>query len=375
MKKKIIEIIIFLLVTVLFITIGYYIYQSYTNKKEDQNKTIEIDNYYSEEYLFNNDYIKIASTISDFSEEAKEVYMCLDVDNVLYIKYTNEKTKLNKKISNLPKEKVTVYYNNLYDNYYEFTALTENNEIYYIALDITSKKDYKFKKIGENIKEVYIPTYDKEKVYVSDNPKSNFIFASNNQELKYISKEKKEYFLKTNVEKTKPYFDYVCASNTLSICNDIMIYQTFTKTLIPNYTKEEIKNQKGEEIFAREMFSVLEIDAKKEIDLNKVTYKDLTKKYNYIFTTYIIDEEGKIYEHKINKETIENKENPNATIYSEKVVNKIEYEEKDNQIQKVQIIYIDGTKHLIESKINKTIITSTIYDKSKLKEEIIVPEL
>ena len=97
MKKKLVEIILFILVTVLFITIGYYIYQSYVSQKQEQNKNVEIDNYYSEEYLFNNDYIKVANTISDFSEEEKEVYMYLDAENILYIKYTNEKTKLKKK--------------------------------------------------------------------------------------------------------------------------------------------------------------------------------------------------------------------------------------------------------------------------------------
>lgn len=29
-----------------------------------------------------------------------------------------------------------------------------------------------------------------------------------------------------------PYFDYVCASDNLSICNDIMVYSTFDKHLV-----------------------------------------------------------------------------------------------------------------------------------------------
>lgn len=378
MNKKLIEILGFSLIIVLFITIGYFTYQSYSVQKEDNSKPLEIDNYYSEEYLFNNDYIKFANTISDFSEEEKDIYMYLDAQNILYIKYTNGKTKLNKKISNLPEENVIVYYNNLYDNYYELAALTDKNELYYVDFDITSKNDYKFKKIANNIKEVYIPTYDKQTVHVNKKEKvtTNFIFSDKESQLKYLDYENNSYILKSSLEEVKPYFNYICASNTSSICNDIMLYQTFENKLTYTYKNDTtIKNEENKEIFVKEMFSIFEINTKKVIDLTNINIKDLTKKYSFLFTTYIVDEEGTIYKLEINNEKIKNKEEVTASIHSKKIVNVIKYEKEHNIITKAIIIYMDGTEEQIETKPNKEIVTSTIYDKNQLTNDTIIPEL
>ena len=367
-NKKALEWCAFSLIIICFIVMGYYTYQSYSNQKNEKSDVVKVDNYYNPDYLFNNDYIKIASTIGDFNVERKEVYMYLDKDNTLYIKYTNGKTSYNKHITNLPEGKVTVYYNNLYDDYYELVALTEEKNLYYISLDLKSKKDYKFYDVGEGINGVYVPSYDKSKVYVNktDNLTTNFIFSDDENNLKYLDYEKKEYILRDNLKDVKPYFDYVCASDTSIMCNDIMIYQTFENKLVYNYIDEVVKNDLDEDIIVKDMFATLEIDSKKQIDLDTISFSVLNKKYDYIFTVYIVDKEDNFYKLEINKEVLKQKQVGSALISSEKRVKQLVIDEKEGN-KLVHVIYVDGEETKITEDINKKIITSTVYDKNKNK--------
>lgn len=367
-NKKVLEWCAFLLIVICFVVMGYYIYQSYSNQKNEKSDVIKIDNYYNPDYLFNNDYIKIASTIGDFNDEGKDVYMYLDKDNTLYIKYTNGKTSYNKNITNLPEGKVTVYYNNLYDDYYELVALTEEKKLYYISFDLKSKKDYKFYDVGEGINGVYVPSYDKSKVYVNktDNLTTNFIFSDAENNLKYLDYEKKEYVLRDNLEDVKPYFDYVCASDTSVMCNDIMIYQTFENKLVYNYIDEVVKNDLDEDIIVKDMFATLEVDLKKQIDLDTISFSVLNKKYDYIFTVYIVDKEDNFYKLEINKEVLKQKQENRALINSEKRVKQLVIDEKEGS-KVVHVIYVDGEETEIAEDINKKIIASTVYDKNKNK--------
>lgn len=364
-NKKIIEFICFILIISAFITIGYYTYKSYTTQKTKHTEQAKIDNYYNIEYLFNNGYIKTSETISNFKDEKNDVYMYLDKNNTLYIKYTNKKNIYNKHITGLPKKDLTIYYNNLNDNIYELSALTKEGELYYTYININNKKDYKFIKIGTNIDSIYSPTYDKKYVYVYKNNtfKTNFIYLDKNKKLKYIEKTN-NYTLKENIKDTKPYFDYICLSNNTKLCNKIIIYQNFDKKLVASYNNKIIKNEKNEEIVVKEMFGVLELNTNKKIDFSQLTYTKL-KKYNYVFSIYIIDKEDKIYKLDITNNLIRSKEENNALLISEKKVKQLKYE---GNISKINIIYTDGTSDKIENQNNKTIITSTIYDKDQNKE-------
>ncbi len=355
-----------------FVVMGYYVYQSYAKQKEKDTVNVTVDNYYNADYLFNNDYIKVSANISDFDKEKKDIYMYLDADNNLYIKNSTGKTVLNKKITSLPKDKMIVYYNNLYDDYYEFAALSNKGELYYASLNINSKKDYKFVKLGENISDVYTPVYDKKMVFVNERVSSNFIFLNKNKELLYLNKKDKKYTLEGDLQKVKPYFDYVCSSDTSKICNDIMIYQTFDNKLAYGYNDDKIiRNEIGEEIVVREMFAVFDLNSDKRIDLDKISYDLLKKKYKFLFTVYIVSEKGEIYKLEINKSVIKKKASVSAITYNEEVVKELKYDKKDNEITSVHIIYNNGEEDKISSGLNKKIITSTIYDRQKLKIKII----
>lgn len=368
-NKKMIEWCAIFLIVITFIVIGYYTYQSYSKQKEEKSDVVKVDNYYNPDYLFNNDYIKIPNTIKDFANKEKEVYMYLDAENNLYIKFTNEKTSYNKHITNLPKEKVTVYYNNLYDNYYEFVALTESKNLYYTSLDLNSKKDASFSQIGKQINSVYVPSYDKNMVYVNKkgNLITNFIFSDSNNNLNYLDYEKGEYILKEGIEKVKPYFNYICASDNSSLCNDIMLYQTFEDKLIFSYNDKIIKNELQEEIIVKDMFATLKINSEKEVDLDKISFNNLNKKYDYLFTVYIIDEKDNYYKLEINKKVLKEKQENRALISSEKKVKQLIFDDERDKPKKVHIVYMDGKEEQITENTNMKIITSTTYDKNKNK--------
>ena len=346
-----------LFVFTFFIVIGYNIYESYSSKKDANNDDVKINNFYDIEYLFNNGYLNIANSINDFSDKGKKIYMYLDADNVLYIKYTSEDI-LNKKVNDLPKEKLTVYYNNLDNNNYEFVAKTDNGDIYYTSFNLESSEDYSFVKVGSNIKNVYVPSYDKSPVFVNktDLIITDFIFLDNNDNLRYLDFLDNKYVLKNDLSSIKPYFDYVYASDNSDICNDVIIYKTFDNELV--YNGKTITEANGNRIFIDDMFSCFEIFDSSKIDFSSINSSDL-KNYKYLFTTYAVSNKGIIYKLEIDST---NKSEVRVDMYSVNEVKQINYINKD----KVQIVYGDGKIDVIESHDNMDLITSTLYDRSNL---------
>lgn len=356
--RKHFETLCIFLVLIAFIIIGYYTYQSYSNKKDSNDNNVEINNYYNAEYLFNSGYLKNANTIENI-EKDKSISISFE-DNTMIIKYKD----YIKKINEVPKGDNTVYYNNLYDDYYEFLIKTDSS-IYYAYVNLENNKDSSFTMIDERIKEVYIPIYDKEGVFVNKNKNfvSSFILSDNNKNLKYIDYDN-AYILKDDIKNKKPYFDYICAGTGLSACNNLIIYINFNNELV--YNDETIKNN-GKRIYVKDVFSSLEIESKKRVDINSLSMNDLIK-HNYLFTNYIIDKNGIMYELRIvNKNMDIIKINDSSNKVKEYI-----YETKDN-VSKLTILFEDETKEEIKSGNNKVLGTSTIYDKKSTTEKVMAP--
>lgn len=355
-NKKFLELFCFALIIVVFIIFGYCTYKSYSLKKGNNNKNVEINNFYNIDYLFNNNYLSIAKTISDFSSKDKDLYMYLDADNVLYIKFVSDKIDNDKSIEGLPKEKVNVYYNKIDDNNYEFIARTNSSDIYYVSILLDSNDKYSFKKVGESIKEVYVPTYDKQYVYVNINKKfyTNFVFVDNKKNIKYLDYQDGKYSIKDDFSKKKPYFNYVCADDLSIFCNDFMIYQAFNNEVIYNGRPLSFDNKK---IYAKEMFSSFEVDNVSEVDFSSLNSNNFTK-YKYLFTTYVVNEAGLLYKIDINND---------AGDISVDCINRNSDKVKEIEYgySKIEIIFNNGDKEIISKEKNKILITSTIYDRSQ----------
>lgn len=356
MNKKALEKLCVLFIMVAFAIIGYYIYKSYEDKRSSNDSNVEINNFYNVEYLFNNSYIDVPQTIEDFSDEKGDIYIYLDASNVMYIKYTDNEEN-NKKIIGLPKEKVTVYYNHLHDHYYEFLSKTENGEVYYTFVNLSDSNDEKFSLIGENINKVYAPVYDKAGVYIneSDDFATKYIMYDKDEDLKFIDVSfNNKYTLKSHLESKRPYFDYICADINSYLCNKYMIYISFENVLI--YDKKGLEDNNNKTIHAKDVFSSYEIKSKKNVDMKKLNKKSL-KKYKYIFSTYIIDENQLAYQFDIT--------NKGESI--------IPLNSKENKVKeyiyeadkKLSIIFEDGTAKEIKVGKNRIITTSTIYDKKE----------
>ena len=356
MNRKALEKLCILLVITLFIVIGYYTYKSYEDKKDSKDSDVEINNFYNVDYLFNNSYIDTPKTIEDFASKEGGIYIYLDASNTMYIKYTN-KENYSKRITGLSKEKSTVYYNHLYDDYYEFLSITEKGNVYYAFVNLLDSNDEEFKMIGDNIDNVYIPMYDKKGIYINENDKfaTKYILYDNDKNLKYIDKKfKNKYVLKSNLESKKPCFDYICADINSYMCNKFMIYISFKNELI--YDKNKLKNGNNETIYIKDIFSSYEIKSKDTIDLENLNQKKL-KKYNYVFSSYIIDTNQMAYQFDIT-----NKGESMIPLNSEE--NKVkEYIYESGK--KLLITFEDGTKKEIKINKNKIITTSTIYDRNE----------
>lgn len=368
-NKKVLEFGAFFLIIMSFVVMGYYTYHSYSKQKEKSSEVIKIDNYYNPDYLFNNDYIKLADTIDSFSDEKKDIYMYLDKDNTFYIKYTNGNISYNKHITNLPKGKLSVYYNNLYDDYYELVAVSDEKDLYYVTFNLKSKKNYTFYKINGKVNSVYVPSYDKGNVYVNKKDKfvTNFIFSDSDNNLKYLDYKKNEYYLKDDFESVKPYFDYICVSDSFSVCDNTMIYQTFENKLIYKFNNKVVKNESGEEIIVKDMFATFEIDSKKIVNLDNISFDELNKKYDYNFIVYVVDKEDNFYKLELNKKVLKEKQEVSAVVSSLEKVKQIVINSKDGKSKDVHVVYIDGEETKITEDLNKKIVTSTVYDKNKDK--------
>ena len=351
MNKKVLEKLYIILIITVFIVIGYYTYKSYEDKKSSNDTTVELNNFYNVDYLFNNSYIDVPKTIEDFSSIEGKIHITLDTNNVMNIEYENN----SKKVLGLPEEKVTVYYNYLYDNYYEFIGKIEKGNVYYVFLDIENIDDEEFKLIGNNINKIYIPINDKNGVYI--NKKDDFAtkyILYDDENLKYIDIGfKNKYVLKSHIEQKKPYFDYICADINSYLCNKFMIYISFNNELV--YNKERLTNNNNETIYVKDIFSSFEVKSK-DNNIKTLNKKNL-KKYNYTYSSYIIDINQMAYQFDIT-----NKGERLIPLNSDE--NKVkEYVYEPGK--KLLIIFEDDTEKEIKTSKNRVIITSTIYDRNE----------
>ena len=275
-NKKLIEILSITLIIIVLIGIGYLIYNSYRIKKEQHKQETVIDNYYNAEYLFNNSYIKEPSKVIDLNNEEKDLYMNIDKFNNLYIKYKEENNVYEKHIKSPANETLTMYYNNLNDDIYEFLALTKKGNIFYVKINLKDDQEYEFTEVSSNIKDIYVPAYDKKYVYINEEKdiKTNFIIQTKDNKLMYISKNE-NYILKDNLKEKKPYFDYICVDMS-KLCNKTIMYKTFKDNLI--YNNKIITNEKDQEIIVKNIFASIELKDESKEKLQSITIKKFRKK-------------------------------------------------------------------------------------------------
>ena len=275
-NKKLIEILSITLIIIVLIGIGYLIYNSYRIKKEQHKQETVIDNYYNAEYLFNNSYIKEPSKVIDLNNEEKDLYMNIDKFNNLYIKYKEENNVYEKHIKSPANETLTMYYNNLNDYIYEFLALTKKGNIFYVKINLKDDQEYEFTEVSSNIKDIYVPAYDKKYVYINEEKdiKTNFIIQTKDNKLMYISKNE-NYILKDNLKEKKPYFDYICVDMS-KLCNNTIMYKTFKDNLI--YNNKIITNEKDQEIIVKNIFASIELKDESKEKLQSITIKKFRKK-------------------------------------------------------------------------------------------------
>lgn len=354
MKRKRYETFCVILVIVSFLIIGFYTYTSYSNKKYSNDT--KINNFYNADYLFNSGFLEVSKTIDDFSSKDKNIYIYLDASNVMYIKCVDNKDSIN--ISGLPQGKITVYYNNLYDDYYEFLAKSENGDVYYLYIDLSKKQNYKFVLIGNNIKNVYVPSYDKKMVFVNKTNRfiTNFVLLDDDKNIKYIDYDE-DYVLKNDLNKKKPYFDYVCAVDNSLLCNEMMVYITFNNEII--YKNNVLKDLSGNVIYVRDMFSTFEILSNENVDLTKISFSDL-RKYDYIFELYVVDKSEVLHKITLSNDDIK------VNDFSSKV-KQVQY---NGSV--LEIIFDNNKYEKIKNSSNKLIGTSTIYDKNS-KNTVTLP--
>lgn len=367
LDKKWKERFLIIIIAIFFVIIGIIIYLRYND--DDVNTTLELENnYYTAEFLFNNDYIKTANTISDFNTNTDDLYMYLDGENILHIKYKDKENEVNKEVEGLPQGNVTVYYSHLSDNCFEFGGLL-NNDFYYTNFCLDEEVS-NFERVSTSVLEVYTSSTDKEGVHVVDNSNivSNFIIDTTTKEMKYLSYQDKVLGLYNTIDKVKPYFNYVCASDSSSLCEDIMIYLTFDNKLVMNYDNDlVIKNDIGEDLVVIDFFGVLEILEDEKIDLEEITFDDL-EDYDYMFTVYALDKNNNLYTISINNNLIKEKEAAIAISASLEKVKTLEYIEDDSgKVTEVVITYENGDYDKIIEKDNFDIIVSTLYDRSETK--------
>lgn len=341
----------FILIIIIFIVFGYYIYKSYTSKVEDNNESVKINDFYNIDYLFNNGYLTSAKTIQNLD---KSIDMSLDSENNLNINAEYSSKKYSKTISGLDTKKYTIYYDRLSDTEYELIAQSDDgNSVYYTSFNIVNSNDSTtFEKIEEKIKSVYVPSYDKSNVYININNDfhTNFVLVDSKKQLKYIDYKDNKYTFESNFKEKKPYFDYVCADDLSLLCNDLIIYKSFNDELVYNNEKLKLDDKV---IYVRDMFSSFEIKSNDEIDFSLINKSNLNK-YDYLFTTYIVDEQGLLYKLDITKEG----QNIECINKNSDKVKELDYDES-----KISIVFINGEKETVTKDKNKILVTSTMYDK------------
>ena len=353
-NKKLIEILSITLIIVVLMGIGYLIYNSYQMKKEQHKQETVIDNYYNAEYLFNNSYIKEPFKLTDLNNKEKDLYMNIDKVNNLYIKYEEDNKVYEKNIKSPTSETLTMYYSNLNDDMYELLALTKKGNIYYVRINLKDDQEYEFAEVSSNIKDIYVPVYDKKYVYINEEKdiKTNFIIQTKDNKLMYISKDE-GYVLKDNLKEKKPYFDYICVDMS-KLCSKTIIYKTFEDNLI--YDNKIVTNEKDQEIRVKNIFASIEMKDESKEKLQDITIKKF-RKTNFVYTIYIIDKNDLAYKVEITSDT----KVPKAQLISPKLVKELKYEKE----VEIDIIYDDGTYEMVKETQNKKLLYSTIYDKEK----------
>ena len=360
LDKNISKYIFVTFIVLFFIFMGINIYISY-EKNVDKNDDGIIHNYYNFEFLFNNGYIKIADDITGMDEKNSNFYMYLS-DDVLHVKYKIDDKEYNKEIFGLPSSNLKIYYNRLSLNCLEVAGLS-GNELYYNNFCLDDNKIKDFEMISTEVKDVYASSFDKSNIYVVDNNsfKSNFIINTTLNELKYISYKDGVGGLYNNIEKVKPYFDYICVDEGFNLCKNTMIYLNFNGELLYKYDLEDsIKDENGNLILVQDMFGTFEINNKRSIDFDNLDFKTLYK-YDYLYFVYILDKESNLYVLSIKRDNFKTKTLGDAFLYSSEKVNNIDYQkDEEGKISKVVITFVDGEIKELESRDNFSIFDSTL---------------
>ena len=353
MKSKTRKVLI-VIISIILILFGIIIYLRYT-KSPDVEKEVIMDNYYNSEFLFNNNYLKLADLVSD----SRKINKDLDIhgaNNVLYINLLTSSTEINGLPSN-----ATVYFNHLENDCYEFAAL-KGNDLYYAKTCLTDKNKKTFEKISTIAKDVYVPNIYKKGIYVTENPTSNFIINTTLKELKYISYKEKTLGLYNDISKINPYFDYVCASSNASVCKKMMVYVSFENELY--FNNQKIKTNDNKDLLVNDLFGVLTVDTKDNIIIDSLDYDKLNK-YNYIFKVYALSKDNYLYEIEIKKGIDE------GNITGKKILNDkiklIDYKkDKNSNINAIIVTDINGKIISFVQSSKNSINTSTIYDRKSL---------
>lgn len=355
MNNKIRKLLIFL-VLIIFISLAIIIYFRYT-KASKINDTAPTNNYYNAEFLFNNNYIKKSNTIEDLQKSDKTLNIYTK-SNTLYINHNKEIRIIN----NLPTEKGVIYYNDLGNNCYEIADLIKN-DLYY-ANTCLNNKNISFEKISSVAKNIYSPTIYKSGMHVASGVlNSNFIVDTTIGNLKYISSKDNVLGLYNDIDKTIPYFDYICADSNISTCKHLMFYVTFKNELVFKNNKDNpLKDENGKSIIVQDLFGTFSIESHKNIKIGNINYNKL-KDYNYLFRVYVLSKDNKLYFVDIDK-------NSGQSLilkqFSSKKIKSINYDSSDENVKKVLITYEDGKFATINSSLNNKIVLSTIYDRTSI---------
>ena len=375
-KKKII-IFLILIIVILLGALGYLIYDNYLKTeepKEKQEVKVEETNYYTADYLLEKGYIKEASSevttkkdcsnYDGFSGDEDIDYL-YNEQGKYYIQYCQEESYENYSTKNKALEMPNV---NIVKGYYNFVCgqmctkeiilMDDQNSIYYSSLvenwdtaedDYESFKNYKI----ENVKNIYVSTYDKPWAYYDNEFRSTIILEMSDGTLKTLKANGNNIEL-VNLSETRPYFDYICAQKD-PICNETMMYITFDNKLVPNYNLNDIiKNDKGEEIIIKDAFTAFEITS--DGQMGNVVYDfDFTFEY----TIYVLDQNNNLYKAELDRNKIDSKNPITMTLYKENV-KEISYQpDENNYFVDATIKYNDGKEEMI-----KKVETSTIYERN-----------
>ena len=335
-KSKTLEKILIPLFIIIFLLIGFIIYEraQITTKK---NEKIITNDYYNIEFLWGNGYIKEPETID---KTEKNISMYLDGKNILHIKTKTKKIEIN----GLPETNIKLYYTKIKENCYELAGL-DKNDLYYQNICINKSTKKTFEKISTNAKGIYISAQEKENINLLNktNFKTNFIISTQDDKIKYIEKKDNVLGLYNEIKDIKPYFDYICITKN-NLCQKTKAYITFDKELILPNLENSLKKSIGETLTVEDIFAQIKEGQDK----------------NYLYTIYILDKDGKLYS--IDLKT--KKQTPFAVCVKEEKVKTIKYDEENKKIENIIITYINGDYKKITNT-NDNIITSTIYDKKE----------